>query len=182
MSDKEAKTLDVWLYGQFRNLAPQHGATDDSVLHISLRNGDVIEDIVRRLGIDPAQVRHLFLNHQYSTLKRKVKPGDRLAVFGVDMALLYRQYFPKIEDEGKLIQVQVKLYAALRQYHRPRIRLNEGQIVSLPEGSTVRRLIAKLDIPADAVKMVFVHGKSVQEDHILSDGDEIGIFPPVAGG
>jgi len=181
MSNEKATTLDVWLYGQFRRLAPQHGATDDSVIHVPLQNGDVIEDVVRRLEIDPAQVRHLFLNHQYSTLKRKVKPGDRLAVFGVDMALLYRQYFPKIEDEGKLIQVQVKLYAALRHY-QPQIRLGEGQIVSLPEGSTVRQLIAKMDIPADAVQMVFVHGKSVQEDHILSDGDEVGIFPPIAGG
>ena len=180
MSDEKA-TLDVWLYGQFRHLAPEHGATDDSVMQIPLRNGDVIEDIVRRLGIDPAQVRHLFLNHQYSTLKRRVKPGDRLAVFGVDMALLYRQYFPKIEDEGQLIQVQVKLYATLQQY-QPQVRLGEGQIVSLAEGSTVKQLIVKLGIPASTVKMVFVHGKSVQEDHVLSDGDEIGIFPPVAGG
>jgi hypothetical protein len=90
--------LEVWLYGQFRRLAPKQGATDDSRVKVPVEAGETIEDVMRRLKIDPSQVCHLFLNHQYSALHCKVKPGDRLAVFGVDMALLYRQYFPKYSE------------------------------------------------------------------------------------
>jgi len=173
--------IEVWLYGQLRRLAPQSGATEDSVVKVPVQAGDTIEEVVRRVGIDPAQVRHLFLNHQYSTLRRPVKPGDRLAVFGADMALLYRQYFPPVEDERPPIQVQVRLYATLRRY-QPQVRLGRARIVSLPEGTTVEQLIATLGIPADTVKTVFVGGKIVESDQVLQDGDEVGIFPPIAGG
>jgi molybdopterin converting factor small subunit len=181
MSDEGIPGVEVWLYGQFRQLAPRSGATEDSRVEVPVQAGDTLEDVVRRVGIDPAQVQHLFLNHQYSTLKRQVKPGDRLAVFGADMALLYRQYFPRIEEEGPMIQVQVRLYATLRRY-QPQVRLGEAVIVTLPEGTSVEQLIAKLDLPADTVKRVFVQGEIVENDRVLSDGDEVGIFPPIAGG
>lgn len=173
--------IEVWLYGQLRRLAPRSGATEDSVVEVPVQAGDTIGDVVQRLGIDPAQVRHLFLNHQYSTLQRPVKPGDRLAVFGSDMALLYRQYFPPVEDDRPPIQVRVRLYATLRRYQPP-VRLGQAHLVSLPQGATVEQLIAKLGIPADTVKTVFVQGKIVEDGYILSDGDEVGIFPPIAGG
>lgn len=173
--------IEVWLYGQLRRLAPRSGATEDSVVKVPVQAGDTIEEVVRRVGIEPAQVRHLFLNHQYSSLHRPVKPGDRLAVFGADMALLYRQYFPLLEDERPPIQVQVRLYATLRRY-QPQVRLSQARIVSLPEGATVEQLIAKLGIPADTVKTVFVGGKIVESGYVLRDGDEVGIFPPIAGG
>jgi len=181
MSEDGTPTLEVWLYGQFRRLAPRSGATEDSRIEVPVQVGETIEDVVRRVGIDPAQVRHLFLNHQYSTLKRQVKPGDRLAVFGADMALLYRQYFPRIEEEGPMIQVQVRLYATLRRY-QPQVRLGEATIVSLPEGATVEQLVTKLGLPVDMVKTVFVRGEIVRNDRVLRDGDEVGIFPPIAGG
>jgi hypothetical protein len=57
-----------------------------------------IGDILLELGIALEDVRHLFLNGQYSAVTRRVRPGDRLGVFGRDMALLYRQYFPVVED------------------------------------------------------------------------------------
>ena len=173
--------LQVWLYGKFRHLAPKSGARDDSMVEFPCQEGDTIENVVHRVGIDPAQIRHLFLNHQYSTLKRKVKPGDRLAVFGADMALLYRQYFPRIEEEGPMIQVRVRLYATLRKY-QPSVRLGEGLIVNLPEGATVAQLVTQLGIPGDTVKRAFVQGKIVKDDRILHDGDEVGLFPPIAGG
>ncbi|MDI6771396.1 MAG: hypothetical protein QME77_02255 [bacterium] len=57
-----------------------------------------IQDILVELGIEPNEVSHLFLNGEYSAAGRRVRPGDRLAVFGRDMALLYRQYFRKVTD------------------------------------------------------------------------------------
>ena len=173
--------IEVWLYGQLRQRAPQSGATDNSMVKSPLEPGDTIEDVLQRLEIDPQQVRHLFLNHQYSTLRRPVRSGDRLAVFGADMALLYRQYFPLTEEEGPMIQVQVRLYATLRRY-QPQVQLGEGVLVSLPEGATVAQLVDKLGLPEDTVKRVFVQGIIVENDQRLNDGDEVGMFPPIAGG
>jgi len=173
--------LEVWLYGQLRRLAPKSGATDDSQVEVPVTAGETIADVLRRLEIDPSQVRHVFLNHQYSALQRQVKRGDRLAVFGADMALLYRQYFPKLEDEAGMIEVQVKLYATLRHY-QPHTPLGEARLISLPQGATVGQLVVKLGIPADAVKKVFVNGVMVQDDDVLHSGDDVGIFPPIAGG
>jgi molybdopterin converting factor small subunit len=43
-------------------------------------------------------------------------------------------------------------------------------------------LIRHLDLPDDQVKIVFVNAHFREADHVLADGDELGIFPPVGGG
>jgi molybdopterin converting factor small subunit len=80
-----------------------------------------------------------------------------------------------------VIQVQAKLYATLRQY-RPEVKLGEPIVLSVPDGTTVGELLQKLGVPREAVKTVFVNGLTRGEDHVLTDGDQIGAFPPVAGG
>lgn len=90
--------IDVHLYGKLRALAPNSAMDADSVLHVPVSDGDTIADVLARIGIAPEEVAHLFLNHEYSGLRRRVRDGDRLGVFARDMALLYRQYFPKIEE------------------------------------------------------------------------------------
>jgi molybdopterin converting factor small subunit len=80
-----------------------------------------------------------------------------------------------------MITVQVKLFATLRR-HRPGTKLGEAFAVDLPEGRTVRDLIQELDLPEAEVKLVFVNGRFRDSDHVLADGDEVGIFPPVGGG
>ena len=77
--------------------------------------------------------------------------------------------------------VHVKLFATLRR-HRPELGLGEAFSVDLPEGTTVRELIRQLDLPEDQVKVVFVNALFREMDHVLADGDEVGIFPPVGGG
>lgn len=92
--------IEVHLYGRFRQFAQNKEATAESVVQVPWGEGDTIEAVIRRMGIDPAEASHLFLNGQYSGLRRRVKKGDRLGVFPSDMALLYRQYFPRIEEDG----------------------------------------------------------------------------------
>jgi len=56
--------------------------------------------VLERLGIPMEEVgSNIFLNWQYSVLTRKVKDGDRLAVFPDDMQLLYKWYFAKAGEE-----------------------------------------------------------------------------------
>lgn len=90
--------IEVLLYGA---LAGRLGATSafrPARRLIPAREAARISDVLTHLKIDPAEVSHLFLNGVYSAPTRRVGPGDRLAVFGRDMALLYRQYFPKVAD------------------------------------------------------------------------------------
>ncbi|MDP2662619.1 MAG: MoaD/ThiS family protein [Dehalococcoidia bacterium] len=80
-----------------------------------------------------------------------------------------------------MIQVEVRLYATLRQY-RPRIALGKSFKVTLPAESTIAQLLQRLGIPVDEMKRAFVNGIIEEEDYLVKDGDRIGIFPPIAGG
>lgn len=80
-----------------------------------------------------------------------------------------------------MITVHVKLFATLRRY-RPGLGLGEAFPGELPEGATVGDLVQQLGLPAEEVKIVFVNGLFRNLDHVLADGDELGIFPPVGGG
>lgn len=79
------------------------------------------------------------------------------------------------------MKVTVRVYATLRRY------LPEGSAhnpieLELPDGATVGELLKRLGLPQDAVKVVFVNGRHAEFEHPLADGDQVGVFPPVAGG
>lgn len=80
-----------------------------------------------------------------------------------------------------MIRVTVKLFATLRRYY-PELGIGEGIEVELPDGATVGHLINHLGLPPDHVRVVFINGIARDESHPLSDGDEVGMFPPVGGG
>lgn len=80
-----------------------------------------------------------------------------------------------------MITVHVKLFATLRR-HYPHLGLGEAMPVELPEGATVGHLLNHLRLPADEVKVIFVNGAVRGEEYVLSEGDEVGVFPPVGGG
>lgn len=81
----------------------------------------------------------------------------------------------------RMISVQVKLFATLRRA-RPDVPLGQPFPVELREGATTADLMRTLELPEEEVKLIFVNGRSREPDHVLSDGDEVGIFPPVGGG
>ena len=80
-----------------------------------------------------------------------------------------------------MINVQVKLFATLRR-HYPELAIGEAMTAKLPDEATVGELLEQLDVPDEQVKVVFVNGIVQKEGYTLSDGDEVGIFPPVGGG
>jgi len=80
-----------------------------------------------------------------------------------------------------MITVRTKLFATLRRY-QPGLKIGEALSINLSDGATVEDLIRQLKLPADEVRVVFVNGTVRPPDHILCDGDEVGIFPPVGGG
>ena len=92
--------VDVYVYGALQRRFGVISALQPVHRGVPIGPDDRIRDVVAALGIRPDEVSHLFLNAEYSAASRRVKPGDRLAIFGRDMALLYRQYFPKVEDSA----------------------------------------------------------------------------------
>jgi molybdopterin converting factor small subunit len=79
------------------------------------------------------------------------------------------------------MEVRVKLYSTLRHY-LPALRVGEYHHAQLPEGTTVGGLLESLGVPPGVTRQAFVNGETVDLAHVLSHGDEVVVFPPVAGG
>ncbi len=80
------------------------------------------------------------------------------------------------------IQVSVRLFA----HYRDRTGV-AGHMLTVPEGSTVRELVARLRceagfevLPPDPV--VAVNREYAALDRKVVDGDEVALIPPVSGG
>jgi molybdopterin synthase sulfur carrier subunit len=87
-----------------------------------------------------------------------------------------------MESGERVIRVEARLYATLKKYH-PEGKAGEVLIRELAEGTTLQKFLEnEMGVPPGEVKIVFVNGVSRSFDHVLTDGDRVGIFPPVAGG
>ncbi len=104
--------VDVRFYGRLRHFAENPAPTAVSRREVAVDGGMTVRDLLRRLGIDPAEVGHVFLNNRllltcatmnlwlnYLDARERVpegctawetalRPGDRVALFGRDMGLL----------------------------------------------------------------------------------------------
>ena len=78
------------------------------------------------------------------------------------------------------MKVQVKLFATLRKYLPD--ESNQKVPLELPDGAAIRQVLQQLSVPEPEVAFVFVNSKHQTLDKPLSHGDELGIFPPIAGG
>jgi molybdopterin converting factor small subunit len=74
------------------------------------------------------------------------------------------------------VKVSVKLFASLRQIGP------ERQLLELPDGTTIAQVVRAVGIPPTIRLLRIVNGEHRPEDHPLRDGDELALFPPIAGG
>lgn len=75
------------------------------------------------------------------------------------------------------MQIQLKLMGMLKAKTPP-----DGSL-ALSEGGTIEDVLQDLGIAADAVHVFTVNGSLVRDRaHVLSDGDELTLLPPVGGG
>ncbi|PIE56857.1 MAG: molybdopterin synthase sulfur carrier subunit [Desulfobulbus propionicus] len=72
--------------------------------------------------------------------------------------------------------ITVKCFATLRQYAPA-----DGQM-EVAAGDTVEKVLLRLDIPLDEVRLIFVNGVRSDLETGLAEGDRLGVFPPVGGG
>lgn len=58
-----------------------------------------ISDILIKYNIEENEIIHIFVNGRYSGLTKRVKSGDVVAIFPINMSVLYKWYFNREEDE-----------------------------------------------------------------------------------
>ncbi|HZU86301.1 MAG TPA: MoaD/ThiS family protein [Anaerolineaceae bacterium] len=93
-------------------------------------------------------------------------------------------YFPLLEEANIDIKLDVWLYGALRLYAKGENQIGFAQLaVTLPEGSCMRELLAKLEMPSKERGITFVNGNlsalpGFQPDlgHVFQDGDRVALF------
>ena len=79
------------------------------------------------------------------------------------------------------MRVRVKLFASLCRYFSdaaPGIPFE----MEVLDGATLADLVDRLKLPREEVKVFFVNGRARPIDWPLEPGDDVGIFPLVAGG
>lgn len=79
------------------------------------------------------------------------------------------------------MKVDIALFASLSQYHPDGRGGRDAREYHLDERTTVADIITRFGLP-DEPRVVFLNGRHAPEDAVLSEGDRLAIFPPVAGG
>jgi molybdopterin converting factor small subunit len=79
------------------------------------------------------------------------------------------------------VQVIVKLFASLARFSPGGLPGTPFEM-TLSESATVQALLDHLNMPPEEIKVAFVNGLIRDLDWVLTQGDEVGIFPPIGGG
>jgi len=90
----------VKFFGDLRKKV-QPGITGSLPLKVNIKGASLVRvsDILKKYNIEENEITHIFVNGSYSGLTKKVKSGDIVAIFPRNMAVLYKWYFTREEDE-----------------------------------------------------------------------------------
>jgi molybdopterin converting factor small subunit len=77
--------------------------------------------------------------------------------------------------------VRVTLHAILRKFLPPDA-IEHTAVLELPDGATVADAIARLGIPPAHARMLVSDDEYLTPEMSLRDGQQVNIFPPLAGG
>ena len=84
------------------------------------------------------------------------------------------------------VHVALKLYASLADYLPPEARKTHRAELELPAGTTVSEVIGQQNLPLKMCHLVLVNGffipPGARAERVLAEGDELAIWPPIAGG
>lgn len=78
------------------------------------------------------------------------------------------------------MRITVRLHATLKKFLPP--GTNGSAALELPDGATVGDLISHLGIPPGHTKVMVSGDAYLETTTVLHDGQEVNLFPPLAGG
>ncbi len=79
------------------------------------------------------------------------------------------------------MKIEVRFFATLQPY-LPAGAHGDCVSLDLPPGATVRDVVEFLKIPGELACLTVVNGRDADPDQVLAPGDELAMFPPLAGG
>ena len=104
------ETIDIRLYGKLRHFVKEPEAGHDNLMRIAPQPGETLEQLLARIGISLEEIYTIFFNSKLLASRSKmaywiryqqvnedpldwkleveVKAGDRVGIFGRDMAAL----------------------------------------------------------------------------------------------
>jgi hypothetical protein len=77
------------------------------------------------------------------------------------------------------MRVTVKLYGPLRRFLPSGAK---STVLDLDEGAAVADAVAALGIPPEHAQMIISGPDQLRPTSVLHDGQEVSLFPPLAGG
>ena len=94
-------TILVKIFGDIRYKVKGRQVDGALPLNINIESDEIkyVSDILKKLTIEENETSHIFVNGVYSGFHKEVKDGDRVGIFARNMALLYKWYFTRKEDE-----------------------------------------------------------------------------------
>lgn len=85
-----------------------------------------------------------------------------------------------LPDQG-MTTIQLALFAKLSSRHPVEGAGRRACPLEVADGCTIGLLVQDLGL-AEEPRITFVNGRHALDDLVLSEGDRVAIFPPVAGG
>jgi len=84
------------------------------------------------------------------------------------------------------LRITFKLFATLQDYLPAEAKKTNALTLDLDDGTTVAQLVERFALPLKLVHLVLIDGTFVppaeRASRVLSDGETLAIWPPVAGG
>ena len=79
------------------------------------------------------------------------------------------------------MKIQVALFATLSKY-LPAGAQNRRAVSEVKDGATVRDILSQLGVPPELPNILLVEGRQAPETTVLTEGQTLSVFPPLAGG
>lgn len=103
--------LDIRLYGEFRKLTEHAKATDISKLDIPYIEGETVDELLSRVGIDPDRTGELLVNFSVAEFHTVIpRDSSRVAIFPIGMVLLCGASHLKGHSYSELRDANVSYY------------------------------------------------------------------------
>lgn len=80
-----------------------------------------------------------------------------------------------------MITIELALFAKLSSRYPDGGSGRGARALQVAEATTVGTLVSDIGLAAEQ-RITFVNGRHAADDRVLSEGDRLAIFPPVAGG
>lgn len=80
-----------------------------------------------------------------------------------------------------MMRIEIRLFATLAGFAR-NPAITDDIYMEVEPDSRVIDVAERLNVPTEDIKLIFVNGRHTDLHHVLSEGDRVGLFPPVGGG